>query len=421
MRPISVVLDARLATGESGGVESVVIGLASGLSTLDDGDESYRFLTYAGLDDWLLPYLSGNCSPLTVPAPPAGSEERPLWRRIAGRCMPSSLKSGARRLTRPSVSPPPASDGTIERFGADLMHFTFQNGFLTALPSIYHPHDLQHLHLPDYFDPQEYQRRELWYRTLCQQAAMVAVASTATRQDVMQHYDLPSEKVQVVPLAPVIGEYPEPDAAEMRDMADRLGLPAAFILYPAQTWPHKNHLGLVEALASLRDQHDLVVPLVCTGSMNWFYPTIERRVRELDIAGQVRFLGFVTPRQLRALYHLARAVVVPSLFEAASGPLWEAFLSEVPAACSNVTSLPEQAGDAALVFDPRQPPEIAAAVVRIWRDEDLRARLVDRGRARVRAFTWERTARHFRAHYRRITGRPLDDIDRAIVTAPPIL
>jgi glycosyltransferase involved in cell wall biosynthesis len=421
MRPISVVLDARLITGEWGGVESVVIGLASGLSTLEDGVESYRFLTYAGKDDWLRPYLSGPCSALTVPAPPAWSDDRPVWRRIASRYVPSSVKSSARRLTGPKVSPPPASDGTIERLGADLMHFTFQNGFLTAVPSIYHPHDLQHLHLPDFFDPREYRRRELWYRTLCEQAAMVAVASTATRQDVMQHYDLPSEKVQVVPLAPVIGEYGEPDAAELREMADRLGLPSAFILYPAQTWPHKNHLGLVEALASLRDQHDLVVPLVCTGAMNQHYPTIERRVLELDLADQVRFLGFVTPLQLRTLYGLARAVVVPSLFEAASAPLWEAFLARVPAACSNVTSLPEQAGDAALVFDPRRTAEIADAVVRIWRDDDLRARLVERGTARVSAFTWERTARHFRAHYRRLTDRPLDDSDRAILSAPPLL
>jgi len=420
MRPINVVLDARLITGEWGGIESVVIGLASGLSTLEDGDETYRFLTYAGRDDWLRPYLSGRCSTLTVPAPPARGD-RPVWRRIASRYVPPSVKIRARRLTGPRVSPPPASDGTIERFGADLMHFTFQNGFLTAVPSIYHPHDLQHLHLPGYFDAQECRRRELWYRTLCQQAAMVAVASTATRQDVMQHYDLPSEKVQVVPLAPVIGEYGEPDAAELREVADRLGLPSAFILYPAQTWPHKNHLGLVEALASLHDQHDLVVPLVCTGTMNWFYPTIEHRVRELGLADQVRFLGFVTPRQLRILYGLARAVVVPSLFEAASAPLWEAFLSGVPAACSNVTSLPEQAGDAALIFDPRQTAEIAAAVVRIWRDDDLRARLVERGTARVSAFTWERTARHFRAHYRRLTDRSMDDNDRAILSAPPLL
>jgi hypothetical protein len=172
MRPISVVLDARLITGEWGGVESVIIGLASGLSTLEDGDESYRFLTYAGKDDWLRPYLSGPCSALTVPEPPAWSDDRPVWRRIASRYVPSSVKSSARRLTGPKVSPPPASDGTIERLGADLMHFTFQNGFLTAVPSIYHPHDLQHLHLPDFFDPREYRRRELWYRTLCEQAAM---------------------------------------------------------------------------------------------------------------------------------------------------------------------------------------------------------------------------------------------------------
>lgn len=421
MKPITVVLDARFASGESGGVESVVIGLASGLSSLVDGDESYRFLTYAGKDDWLRPFLSGPCTALTVPAPPSRSDDRPAWRRTVSGYLPSSVKRGARSLTGPRVSPPPASDGTLERSQADLMHFTFQNGFLTTVPSIYHPHDLQHLHLPDYFDPREFRRREVWYRRLCRQAAMVAVASTATQQDVMQHYGLPSGKVQVVPLAPVTGQYREPAAAELRETAEKLGLPSAFILYPAQTWPHKNHLGLIDALASLRDEHDLVVPLICTGALNSFYPAIQQRVLDLDLSDEVRFLGFVPPQQLRNLYGLARAVVVPSLFEAASAPLWEAFLSGVPAACSNVTSLPAQAGDAALIFDPRQPAEIAAAVARVWRDDDLRACLVERGRSRVSTFTWARTARHFRSHYRRLADRPLDDSDLAILSAPPLL
>jgi glycosyltransferase involved in cell wall biosynthesis len=106
------------------------------------------------------------------------------------------------------------------------------------------------------------------------------------------------------------------------------------------------------------------------------------------------------------------------LFEAASGPLNEAFMAGAAAACSNVTSLPEQAGDAAVVFDPRRVEEIAAAVERLWTDESFRRVLSERGRARVGRFTWRRAARHFRALYRRIGGRGLTGEDRQILSAP---
>src|SRR4029077_12189294 len=93
----------------------------------------------------------------------------------------------------------------------------------------------------------------------------------------------------------------------------------------------------------------------------------------------------------------AGAVVIPSLFEAASAPLWEAFLAGVPAACSNVTSLPDQAGDAALVFDPDDIDAIGEAIRRLWFDEQLRERLITAGHRRVQEFSWGRAARLFRA------------------------
>ena len=299
------------------------------------------------------------------------------------------------------------------------MHFTYQNGFVTPVPSIYHPHDLQHVHLPDFFDRYEIRRRELWYKTLCDQAAMVAVASSAVQKDVMHQYGLTADKVRVVPLAPVVGEYGEPSRADLNRTVTRFGLPPAFILYPAQTWPHKNHISLLEAVAQLRERRGLVVPLICTGTKNWFYPTIERRIAELGLTDQARFLGFVSSAEMRDIYRLARAVVVPTLFEAASGPLWDAFLSRTPAACSSVTSLPDQAGDAALVFDPRRPDQIADAIARLWTDDALRAQLVDRGAARVATFTWDKSAHLFRAHYRRLSGRALNDSDRAMLAASP--
>jgi glycosyltransferase involved in cell wall biosynthesis len=301
------------------------------------------------------------------------------------------------------------------------MHFTFQYGFRTNVPSIYHPHDLQHLHLPQFFSEEQRRWRELWYRTLCRQAAMVAVASAWTKNDVQRHYRLPSGKVRVVPLAPPTAEYGEPTEAETVEVAARLSLPGSYLLYPAQTWPHKNHIALVNVLADLRHREGLIIPLVAPGRQNEFFPAIAQHIRAMGIEDQVLWPGFVAPRDLQVLYRKARGVVIPSKFEAASGPLWEAFLAGIPVACSNVTSLPAQAGDAALIFDPDQPEQILSAVRRLWVDDSLRAKLMVAGKQRVSAFTWEKTARMFRAHYRRLAGRQLAEEDAVLVAAKPAL
>lgn len=301
------------------------------------------------------------------------------------------------------------------------MHFLSQHGFRTTVPSIYHPHDLQHIHLPEFFTEEQRETRELWYRTLCEQATMIAVASSWTKSDVEQHFRLPRGKVQVVPLAPPTAAYGEATDAEVAEVTARLGVPNAYVLYPAQTWPHKNHIGLLNSLAELRKREGLVLPLVAAGHQNEFFPEIARRIREFDIEDQVYWPGFVSPSDLQALYRGARCVVIPTKFEAASGPLWEAFLAGVPTACSNVTSLPAQAGDAAILFDPDSSEQLVSAMRRLWLDEDLRAHLVTAGRRRVAAFTWDRTARIFRAHYRRLANRVLTDEEMLLLATEPLM
>jgi glycosyltransferase involved in cell wall biosynthesis len=188
------------------------------------------------------------------------------------------------------------------------------------------------------------------------------------------------------------------------------------LLYPAQTWPHKNHVALLRALALLGRRHGLTIPLVCTGRTTAHLRTIEAAVGDLGLRGLVSFVGFVSPAELVCLYRMCRAVVVPTLFEAASFPMFEAFVLGAPVACSDVTSLPEQAGDAALLFDPRSPDEIAEAIRLLWTEPDLRETLIARGHVRIRSSSWRDTARTFRAHYRRIAGRELLEEDRELVS-----
>jgi glycosyltransferase involved in cell wall biosynthesis len=419
-KTLRVCIDARLSSGTLGGVEQFVIGLAHGLSRLDDGDEEYLFLV-AVADEWIKPYVGGACRLLHG----AGATRRPKWARSLD-VLPG-VRSAARKILSPvldrraatAVLPLPGSDGTAERAGADLIHFPTQSAFLTQLPSIYHPWDLQHLHLPQYFAHDVILARERAYRAFCERASMVVVASSWQRRDIIHHYGLAEEKVQVVAAAPALDAYAPPTDADLSSAREKFALPADFAFYPAQTWAHKNHLGLLEALALLRDREGIVVPLVSSGKLNDFYPQIEKRVAELGLEEQVRFLGFVSTAELQALYRLCRCVVFPTQFEGFGMPLMEAFHAGAAVASSNVTSLPEQAGGAALLFDPYRPEEIAAALRRLWTDDALRRTLVERGRVRVVAFTYDRTARLFRAHYRRLAGRRLTQEDHELLAAPP--
>lgn len=420
MKPLRICLDARLLSGTAGGVEQFIVGLAYGLSQLTDGQEEYHFLAYSDADSWIRPYLFGPCRMLNCSKVPVSSNLRsllknnaPKYYTLLQKILPVSERWKINSLW---------SDGTIEKANIDVMHFTHQVAFLTKVPSIYHPHDLQHKHFPRYFSMSKRLIREIIYRIFCSRAQLVAVVSSWIKYDLIQTYHLSKEKVQIIPFAPVMSAYKEPTPDDLIAVKQKFLLQDAFIFYPAQTWPHKNHLGLLDAIAIMRERYGMIVSVVFAGSIfESFFPEIERRIRELSLESQTRFLGFVTPLELQCLYRIAKCVVIPTKYEAGSFPLWEAFLSGVPAACSNVTSLPSQAGDAALIFDPDQPEEIANAIRRLWTDEPLRQTLIERGYQNVARYSWERTARIFRAHYRRIARRSLTEEDRRLLTAPPLM
>ena len=412
-RPLRVVIDARRPSeGVAGGREQVVIGLAHGLSRLTDSPDEYLFLTAPPDEEWIAPYLSGGCRVL----PSAAPSSRPTWRRRLAR---TPLLRGVWERVKPSLGAwtisVPRSDGTIERAGADVVHFPQQSAFLTSVPSVYQPHDLQHLHLPQYFAPRTRLAREVTYRAFCADARTVVMMTRWGKADITAQYGLPPTKVCVVPGASVLHAYAEPTEADIDDARARLALPQEFAFFPAQTFPHKNHLILLEALAMARDRMGTTIPLVASGHQNEFFPRIAQRATELHLDSQVRFVGFVRPVELRVLYRLARCMVFPSSFEGWGLPIVEAFHEGTPVACANTTSLPEVVGDAALLFPIDSPSAMAEQLVRLWRDEALRARLSALGRARAAALSWTRSARVFRAHYRRIAGAQLSEEDRELV------
>ena len=180
----------------------------------------------------------------------------------------------------------------------------------------------------------------------------------------------------------------------------RTALPQRYLFYPAQFWPHKNHLRLVEALGILR-QRDLRVPLVLTGS--WSGTLRERtfektmsHARSMNVDEQLTVLGYVPDSDMAGLYRGAAALVFPTFFGPTNLPIIEAWALGCPVVTSDIRGIREQVGDAALLADPREPEALAAAIERVWTDEELARELVARGRARVQAFSPEDFRRRLR-------------------------
>jgi glycosyltransferase involved in cell wall biosynthesis len=414
---LKVGIDAgSVSPDRSGGVATGLGALIRALGRLDDGGERYTVIADSdGQADWL-GGLAGSNTGITVRrGGPAGDGATAAARlkRLLGPLLPKA-RAAQRLIALPRSWPEvPVSDGFHEALGCDVIHFATQRFVVCAAPTVYSPHDLQHLHYPQFWSPHDLVWRETIYPAGCRFAHTVTVNTEWTKQDVIRQYRVAPEKVQVIPEGPPTNLQARSTVGSQAETRSRYGLEEGFAVYPAATWPHKNHLGLLDALALLRDERKCRIPLVCTGSRDArFWPRIERRIADLALGSQVRFLGFVPDDDLRAICRMARFLVQPSLFEASSLPIFDAWLEGVPVACANATALPEQVMDAALLFDPTSPASVAEAMARISSDAELRQDLRSRGYERVKDFDWERTARCYRAVYRRAAGWPLSEEDR---------
>lgn len=425
---LRVAINAQLnPDGGSGGIVTVLRALAA-LASLE-GPEEYVFVGPHDSTEWLRSILPQGQTVVPGPAPVEWNIDRmEPFKRALGPLRPAArglrrmlntavqtVESGAsgRAASKSLDAGPPKN--FYEGLGCDVVHFPFQSYEPCGLPAVYNPHDLQHLHYPEFFTPEEIARRESLHPAACRAAHTVAVASEFVRRDVVERYRIEPQKVQVIPWAPP----PPPSstaAGDFSTLKGKYGLgERPFALYPAMTWEHKNHLRLLEALAHLRDREGLEMCFVFTGHKTDFWPSVERRVDELGLTGQVSFLGLIPREELSALYRAAQFVFVPTLFEAASAPLFEAWQHGAPVACSSVTSLPEQAAGAALLFDPSDVKSIARALARMATEEGLRGELRRLGARRLEDFSLERTAKAYRAVYRRAAGLELCEEDRRLL------
>lgn len=368
----------------SGGVETYLVNLIKALHAAPQGDE-YVLLTgqrSAGLFPANSDNLMSKVSSYDTPG---------FWWLARG---------GLKRLTGYDLL---VRD--INAVDADVVHhpLTILNPAGAKAPAVLTVHDLQQEFFPEFFSKSELDQRRKTYRASVEEAERVIAISEHCKTGLLEIYGVPSNKVTVVHhgVSPAFSSAISESCLEEVRRSFRLDAPA--LIYPAATWPHKNHLRLLQALKILVDRGRFDGILLLTGAPKQGQEDVASEIVKLGLEERVRWLGYVTDETLIRLYRLARLMVFPSLFEGFGLPVLEAMAAGCPVACADATSLPEITGqEGAQLFDPLSVEDMARAIDQVWNDDTRRKKLALGGERRAAQFTWEDAAQKTVSVYRSV-------------------
>ncbi|GAB4530651.1 MAG: glycosyltransferase family 1 protein [Anaerolineae bacterium] len=371
----NIAIDYTPAYEQGAGIGRYVRELVAALARLDEATTYKLFVAGAQ----------------ALPQPPG---ENFIWRSV--RLSPKWLARFWHRLQVPV--PVEAITGKI-----DLYHATDFVLPPTRARSILTVHDLSFIRVPEAASPRLKAYLDAVVPRSCQRATHILADSQATKDDLVTFYNLSPDKVTVL-LSGVDARF-KPTQVDMSPLRAKYGFserPYVFCVGTVQ--PRKNYIRLIQALAQLRAAgHDLA--LVIAGGRGWLDNPIYAAIQESGMRDYVHLIGFADDADLPSLYSGAFCVAFTSLYEGFGLPVLEGMACGTPVITSDVSSMPEVAGDAALLVDPYQTEAIVDAIRQLLEDSALRERLVARGFAQAARFTWENSARELMAVY----GRVLSD------------
>jgi glycosyltransferase involved in cell wall biosynthesis len=297
----------------------------------------------------------------------------------------------------------------LRRERADLFHAPhYVLPPLINCRSVVTIHDCIHLMFPEYLPGRMahgYARASLWLAA--HRSNRILTVSESSKSDILRRFRVPADKITVVynAIDEHLSETPPPEAFDRVRVRYQLRDP--FALYVGNIKPHKNLERLIDAFDRLRREPGFdALKLVIIGDEISKYQGLRRAVHQHKLHKHVRFFGFVPTDTLSVLYRLASVFVFPSLYEGFGLPPLEAMASGTPVVTSNLSSLPEVVGDAAVLVDPYDPDSIADGMKRVLTDKELRATLRERGLAKVREYSWEQSAARIREVYEEVLQEP---------------
>ena len=272
-------------------------------------------------------------------------------------------------------------------------------GYWNGIPYIVSIPDLMHKYYSNFpeYPLKEKLLRDLIYKNASKHAALTIVDAHYGADDLNKFFGISHQKIRVIPYVPpgYIFKNKDMDLKTAENILQKYNLPEYFLFYPAQFWYHKNHLALLKAIHYIGEEFKIQTPLVLAGNPKESYNETMNVIKNLNMQNQIFHLGYVTDIEVVALYKKAVALVFPSLFGPTNIPPLEAMVLGTPVVCSNLFSMPDQIGDAGLLFNPFDIKDMALKIHRIWVDENLRNNLRKRGYKKVENLTLANYARQW--------------------------
>jgi glycosyltransferase involved in cell wall biosynthesis len=294
----------------------------------------------------------------------------------------------------------------IRKNELDIFHFPGFAGAMTKgkYKKVTTVHDLIGMIYPENLGKASRFYWQKWLPACVRNSDMTIAISEKTRSDMVRLLGIPEEKIKVIYEAAAENFVPVKDGAEFERVRERYSLPGNFMLNVGTVEPRKNLPLLLEAFSGYLDRSGSELELVISGKKDWGYDRVIAKIEELGLGSKVKFTDYVEDRDMAALYSLAKFFVFPSLYEGFGLPVLEAMACGRPVICSNSSSLPEVAGEAAVLVDPSDVKEMERAIERF--DIDARAREDFSSRAALQAakFSWKKTADKTVDAYKEVLG-----------------
>lgn len=255
-------------------------------------------------------------------------------------------------------------------------------------------HDIQHVHHPEFFSWSRRLSRRITYTLSARHATYLQASSHYIKDDLLNHFDwLSPEQVEVIPSGVLVDKFAAPTGGN--SLAERYGLPDRFLFFPAQLWPHKNHLTVLKALKQIETEYGLKIPLVLTGAKFSAAPRIFEFIAGQSM-GYVFHLDKIPSKDMVALYQRAAFMITATLHESSSLPILEAAAAGTPIIASRIPPLEELGQVLQLnLFDPMDGKRLAQLIVTLWNDEKIGSAQAAHNRDQIGFYSWENTARKY--------------------------
>lgn len=389
LKTIAVDLTPILPGGENGGAKIFVLELLKRLAELSP-ETQFILLTQASSHEELKSLEGENIKCIMVLDKSVKSS---IWYRLLSLgarkipYLPRKLSYLGYRLN--VLIKKKGSHSLLHNLGVDLLFcpFTAPTYFEMGIPTVCTLYDLQYKTYPEFFTAEDVAHRQNTFAEACRRASLLTAISEYSRQSAITHGGLKPERIRTIYLQ--MAQRILSESAQDKSILAKLQLKTKqYLLYPANFWQHKNHEMLLTAFGmACKKGLSSPIKLVCTGAKNDRLTLLADAAEKMALSERIIFPGYLTDEEIAALLANSGGVIFPSLYEGFGLPVIEAMAAGIPVACSNLTALPEVVGDAAILFNPRVPSQIADAIISLIDDKKLREQLILAGKDRAKIFS----------------------------------